>query len=175
MAQHEKVVEYLVGGEKGILLLHGHPGTGKTTYIRYLTSMVGRKKFIFVPSEIAPSIVDPGFMNFLMNEQGAVLVIEDAEQVMRQREKGSGGAVSVLLNLCDGLLSDVLGIQTICTFNCSVEEIDEALLRKGRLIANMKFGPLPAEKATTLATIIGKPKTYLQPTNVAEIYNPENI
>jgi hypothetical protein len=172
-SQHERAVQKLREGRKGILLLHGSPGTGKTTYIRHLTKEVYEKDFIFISSDLAPQIANPEFTRFLMNNVGCILVIEDAEQVMRKRVSGKNTAVSVLLNLGDGLMSDILGVQFVCTFNCELDEIDPALTRKGRLLGNMEFKPLSPEQATALATKIGKPFTYTTPTTVAEIYNRE--
>ncbi len=172
-SQHERAVQKLREGRKGILLLHGSPGTGKTTYIRHLTKEVYEKDFIFISSDLAPQIASPEFTRFLMNNVGCILVIEDAEQVMRKRVSGKNTAVSVLLNLGDGLMSDILGVQFVCTFNCELDEIDPALTRKGRLLGNMEFKALSPEQATALATKIGKPFTYTTPTTVAEIYNRE--
>jgi ATP-dependent 26S proteasome regulatory subunit len=44
-----------------------------------------------------------------------------------------------ILNNSDGLLSDELCIKFICTFNAPLKDIDEALLRKGRLAAGMSL------------------------------------
>jgi hypothetical protein len=170
LAQHKDVVEVLKGDGKGILLLHGPPGTGKTTYLRYLTGLAD-KEFIFISNDISKHLIEPNFIQFLLQNQDCILVIEDAEEIMRKREKGKNTAVSALLNIGDGLLSDILGIQIICTFNCDIQEIDEALLRKGRLIANMNFLPLAAEKATQLATVIGRPKKFETAVPVTEVYN----
>ena len=41
--------------DKGIVLLHGLPGTGKTTYLRYLVGMI-RKKVLFLSPGIAGNL-----------------------------------------------------------------------------------------------------------------------
>ena len=50
----------------------------------------------------------------------------------------------------DGLMSDDLGIKFVCTFNEDVKNIDEALMRKGRLACMYEFKPLSAEKVAVL-------------------------
>ena len=72
--------------EKGLVLLHGKPGTGNTSYIRYLITAV-KKMVIFLPPNLANSITDPSFMAFMLDNPNTVLVIEDAENVIIDREK----------------------------------------------------------------------------------------
>jgi ATP-dependent 26S proteasome regulatory subunit len=78
--------------------------------------------------------------------------------------------VNQLLNLSDGLLKS-LGIKFICTFNAPPEEIDEALLRKGRLFSKYEFKKLDAKKSSALLTkIYGKEITTSVPMSLADIY-----
>ena len=57
----------------------------------------------------------------------------------------NAGLVNIL-NISDGLLSDELCIKFICTFNAPLKDIDEALLRKGRLAARYEFKDLTTDK-----------------------------
>jgi len=136
---------------KGLVLLHGKPGTGKTTYIRYLINRLNKNK-IFIPPNLTEMLSDPGFIPFLMDNPDCVLFVEDAENVLRSREDGQNNqAVSNILNITDGLLSDCLNIQIVATFNTHLKNIDEALLRKGRLIAQYEFTSLKPDRAEMLA------------------------
>ena len=59
---------------------------------------------------------------------------ENAENVLQHApEERRSSATTNLLNLCDGLLADVLNVTVIATFNCNHSAIDPALLRPGRL------------------------------------------
>jgi hypothetical protein len=158
--------------DKGIVLLHGLPGTGKTTYLRYLIGKL-KKRVLFVSPNVAQRITDPEFMQLLLNNQDSVLVIEDAENVVMDRNESGGSGVSNLLNLSDGLLSDCLNIQIVCSFNTPLQNIDSALLRKGRLIAKYEFDKLSVEKAQQLSDHIGKGTMITQPMSVSEVYNQE--
>lgn len=157
--------------DKGIVLLHGLPGTGKTTYLRYLIGKLN-KKVLFVSPGVAGNLMNPEFMDILLDNPNSVLIIEDAENVIMDRRYSSQSSVSNLLNISDGLLSDCLNVQIICTFNSELETVDSALLRKGRLIAKYEFGKLSVEKARALSEHLGIEQEINQPMTVAEVSNP---
>lgn len=137
--------------ESGLLILHGDKGTGKSTYIRHLISSNPEKKFVYIPANLVGILSQPNFSTFLMTLQNHIIILEDCEEAIKDRKtNGTPAAVSLLLNLTDGLLSDGLGLKFICTFNDDVKNIDAALLRKGRLISKYEFKALCVEKANEL-------------------------
>jgi ATP-dependent 26S proteasome regulatory subunit len=154
------------------VLLYGKPGTGKTSYIRYLSTQVS-KRMIFLSPEVSQYISSPEFITFLSSYTNSILIIEDAENVIKTRKAGGSSAISNLLNLTDGLLADCLNIQIICTFNTDVSQIDSALLRKGRLIAMYEFKELNKKKAKELALSLNKPVIIENDITLAELYNTE--
>ena len=156
--------------DKGIVLLHGLPGTGKTTYLRYLVGKI-KKRVMFLSPSVAGNLVNPDFIDLLIDNPNSVLVIEDAENIIMDRKFNSGSAVSNLLNISDGLLADFLNVQIICTFNSSVALIDSALMRKGRLIAKYEFGKLGIAKSRQLSDHFGFDTNITQPMTIAEIAN----
>lgn len=158
--------------DKGIVLLHGLPGTGKTTYLRYLVGCI-KKKILFVSPGAAANIMDPEFIELLIDHPNAILVIEDAENILMDRKISQNASVSNLLNISDGLLADFLNVQLVCTFNNSLTLIDSALLRKGRLIAKYEFGKLSVEKSQRLSQKLGYQSVIKSPMTIAEISNQE--
>jgi ATP-dependent 26S proteasome regulatory subunit len=98
-------------------------------------------------------------------------VIEDAENVIMDRKISSNASVSNLLNISDGLLADFLNVQIICTFNSSLTLIDNALMRKGRLIAKYEFGKLGINKAQRLSDHLGFEAVINEPMTLAAITN----
>lgn len=156
--------------DKGIVLLHGLPGTGKTTYLRYLIGKI-KKKILFLSPSAAGQIMDPGFIELLIQNPDCVLVIEDAENIIMDRKISNNASVSNLLNISDGLLADFLNVQIICTFNNSLTLVDSALLRKGRLIAKYEFGKLGINKSQKLSQHFGYDNLINQPMTIAEIAN----
>ena len=159
--------------DKGIVLLHGLPGTGKTTYLRHLIGGM-KKKVMFVSPSVAGNLMNPEFMDLLIDNPNAILVIEDAENIIMDRRFSSHSSVSNLLNISDGLLSDCLNVQIICTFNSELNLVDSALLRKGRLIARYEFGKLHVGKAKALSQHLGLQQEIKKPMTLAEITNPDD-
>lgn len=157
--------------DKGIVLLHGLPGTGKTTYLRYLVGKI-KKRVLFLSPSVAGNLMNPDFIELLIDNPNTVLIIEDAENIIMDRKHNSSSSVSNLLNISDGLLADFLNVQLICTFNNSLTMVDNALMRKGRLIAKYEFGKLGMEKAKRLSTHFGFDKMIDKPMTIAEIANP---
>lgn len=172
MILHKEIVKNInKKNESGLYLFHGTPGTGKSTYIRYLIGCM-TKRVIFLSPRIAGNLSSPNFMKILLENPNSVLVIEDAEDLLASREAENNPYISLLLNLTDGLLGESLGIQVICTFNTHISRIDKALLRKGRLTAEYKFNALTESKSKNLLEKNGI-KNYLVsgPMTLADIYN----
>ena len=165
------VEDALPADKAGLILFHGSPGTGKTSYIKNLITKFDNLSFIFLQNEFVNELLNPDFISFLLKNRNAVLLIEDAEKVLTTREySNENSVVSTILQLTDGLFSDYLNIKIICTFNTSIEKIDKALLRKGRMIAYYEFKPLVAEKASELLKSMELEPTEDEMT-LADIFN----
>ena len=162
--------------KNGIILLHGNYGSGKTYYIRYLINTI-KRKFIYLPLNMVDYISAPEFIPFISKFKDCVLVLEDCEKLLTHRDDGNfnANALSNLLNLGDGLLSDAFSINIICSFNSSLKKIDDALLRKGRLIARYEFKELEIPKAQALADKLEKNIIVEKPMTLTDIYNAESM
>ena len=155
----------------GLFLFHGLPGTGKSTYIKFLIHHLN-KKVIFMSPKLAGNLDAPELMSFLIRNSDSVIVIEDAEELITARDGGRNSSISTLLNLTDGLLGECLSIQVIATFNTQIANIDKALLRKGRLQTLYHFSELSIAKSNALLQEIGVTNYYTNKAmTLAEIYN----
>lgn len=168
------LVENLESDKSGIILLHGEPGTGKTTYLKKLIMDVD-KKFIYINPNLVPNLLSPDFIDFIAQNNNSILIIEEAEKIIKDRNNFDSNQVSVsnLLNISDGLLSDALQMKIICTFNADIKDIDKALLRKGRIMSKYEFKALDKEKSQALINEIYPEENIVvdKPMTIAEIYN----
>jgi hypothetical protein len=160
--------------DKGIIILYGDHGTGKTTYIKSLTKQIPEKDILFIPTSMAEMLSEPSIIPFLMDHRNSILIIEDAEKVIGNRKGNvSSAGVSNILNLTDGILGDCLNIQVIATCNIPKEQIDPALLRKGRLICEHRFDKLSVDETNALLEHLNKGVKSNEGLSLADIYNIE--
>ncbi|MBK8873656.1 MAG: hypothetical protein IPN13_06930 [Bacteroidetes bacterium] len=132
-----------------------------------------KKDVIFLPPNMASAITNPSLISILIDNPNSVFVIEDAENIVVDREKDGSSPVSALLNISDGLLADCLNVQIICSFNTDISKIDSALMRKGRLIAKYEFKELEIEKAQQLSNKLGFDTNINSPMTLTSIYNQD--
>ena len=126
---------------------------------------------MFLSPAAATNLMDPDFIELLIDNPNCVLVIEDAENIIMDRKINNNTSVSNLLNISDGLLADFLNVQLICTFNNSLTLVDSALMRKGRLIARYEFGKLGIAKSQRLSKHFGFDNIITEPMTIAAIAN----
>lgn len=171
---NENIIKTLDEKETGITLLHGKPGTGKTSYLRWLIRNKSNKNFVYMPPFITSKLGSPDFISFLVKNASRkmVYIVEDAETILKTREAGGNEAAANLLNASSGLLGDVIKAHFICTFNCDEDQIDKALLRPGRLVDRYEFEALTKIKTKKLWNKIhGEIEQPKDRMTLAEIFN----
>lgn len=179
---HNKLSELLKSDNKGLIIFHGQPGTGKTHYIRTLLKDVTRmnKNVLYVPSNFIDSFLDPNFITFLSDwilEQNnpTIILLEDAESLVESRDSGVRSlGISNLLNITDGILNDILGTQIILTFNTKLDYIDGALLRPERLLARKEFTNLSIDQSQKLIDHLKIDHEAKDEMSLADIYSLKN-
>jgi len=147
-----------------LTILEGPPGCGKTFLIRSLVHEIPNAKFVFVPPAMVPNLGDPSLVSGLLslNEHSphdedldsgtgpTVLICEDADSILTQRQADNMPAISSVLNLTSGLLGDVIDIRVIATTNAPKTQIEPALLRSGRLAQYIQVTPVDRTHATEI-------------------------
>ncbi|MBI3832262.1 MAG: 26S protease regulatory subunit [Planctomycetes bacterium] len=155
--QRRALAELGLSAKKG-LLFFGPPGTGKTLTLHYLIQALQGHTFLLVTAEQQGAIAEYMLLARLL--QPAVVVIEDADLIARNREDMASACVesllSTLLNEMDGLRPDA-EIFFILTTN-RPQALEPALVsRPGRIDQAIEF-PMPDEpcRARLLRLYAGK-------------------
>lgn len=168
----EIIQKTLSSPKEGLVILEGLPGTGKTSYIRYLTSKI-QKSFIFIPSNMVENLSSPHFMNLLLDHTDSIFVLEDSESAVLKRDAGNASLVSTLLNLSDGILGNLFSSKFIITYNQNSSDVDPAILRGGRLKFRYEFKKLNKTKAQKKLDSLGIQQVAKEDMSLADIYNLE--
>jgi len=172
---YDKIIQKLKTNNKGLYMFHGEPGTGKSSFIKYLTSVID-KEFIFIPTSfIEKFISDPDIFSILVKKKKCVIILEDAEKILVSRERQDNEYISTILNLSDGILSDMIQASVVITYNCDDTKIDKALKRKGRTMIDYKFDKLSIDDSKKLAKTLkftdSQINSIKEPMSLSEIYN----
>lgn len=170
---HQNILKKLKTKDgSGLILLYGEPGTGKSTYIRHLIHCLKDRNIIFLSSVMVNGYKVHELTALLLDNPSSILIIEEAEDLLVEREDNYNSGIAMLLNITDGLLGKSLNVKVICTFNTHISKIDKALLRKGRLIAAYDFKPLSIEKSKALLAEKGiTDYKVTEPMTLAELFN----
>lgn len=171
----EKLVKSIKKSKKGLSILYGERGTGKTSIINYLSTKLDRI-VIFIPTNlIEQTINNSDFRKFLKKHYRPIIVIDDCEMLFNEVFAKSNIFVNNLLQMVDGFLSDTMEVNIVSIFNVDNEdEIDHSLLDCNNLLDVIKFDLLSEEESNELSKHLGSSKKYKTKTRLVDIVRKRN-
>lgn len=178
----EQFTDRTTGRSGGLTIFEGPPGTGKTSLVSVLMQRLEKSHVFYVlPASqdyaLSSAEVVPFWQaqNKRHPDRIKVIVIEDAERLLWPRQADNREAVSSVLNIADGLMGRMLRLHMLCSVNARICELDQAVMRPGRLMNQRAFHRLPLRTAQRIADIKGAAFTPRQESEdfaLAEILNP---
>ncbi|KAL3678120.1 hypothetical protein R1sor_021076 [Riccia sorocarpa] len=162
------------------ILLHGPPGTGKSSLARAAACEAGVKMFAVNGPEIVSEFYGESesalrtIFTAATKESPSVVFIDELDSIVPERKEGSEELgqrmVAALLTLMDGGAENNLkGVLVIAATN-RIDSIDPALRRPGRFDLEIEIGvPTPSDRLGILQVLLRDLRHSLMPSDVSEI------
>jgi hypothetical protein len=165
-----RLVKRLKDNNRGLGIMWGERGTGKTSAISYISSKLDRT-FIYIPNNmIEHTIGNPELGNFLKRFNHPVLLVDDCEMIFSDMFSRSNIITSSLLQLVDGVLSDVNNISILMIFNTdNIDDIDYSLLDCNNIIDDVEFEFLNKDESNKLSSYLCNKEVYKNKNKVIDI------
>jgi len=156
---------------KGLTIIWGQRGCGKTTLLKYLSHKIPTKNFYFIPSTLFDLTINtPDFRNFIKKRKDSVFILDDCEVYFSDSYNKSNIFSTNLIQLVDGLDSDELAINIIVCLNCEKEsDIDISLFETSSLIDSIEIDYLEKDKILELNKHLGKKTKIKQPSKLSDV------
>jgi hypothetical protein len=171
-----KLTKTLKKSNKGLTVLYGERGMGKTSIINYICDKLDRM-VIYIPNNMLElTLNSPEFRTFLKKYPKPIVVLDDCEMIFNELFSKSNIYVNNILQMVDGLLADSIELSIITIFNVDDEsEIDHVLLECNSLIDVIEFEFLNQEESNDLAKHLNSKKKYKNKNKLVDIIKNNNI
>jgi AAA+ ATPase superfamily predicted ATPase len=171
-----KISKSLKKTNKGLTIIHGERGVGKTTLVNYIVSNID-KIVIFIPCTMIESTINnPDFRNFIKRYKNSVIVLDDSELYFGELYSKSNIFTNNLLQLVDGFQSDDLDLNIITVLNVDdIDDVDHILFDSNNLIDIVEIGKLKKEKAQELNKFLGSKVKIKNDVKLVDVLKKRNF
>lgn len=165
----KKVTKLINSQQKGLTIICGERGCGKTNLLSYISTKLD-KNAIFIPCNlIENSINNPEFKKLLSENKDSVLILDDVELYFSEMYSKSTFFTNNLLQLIEGIHSDLFNINIIVSLNCEIIDIDKKLTESNTLLDLIEVSKISVDKAKELCEFLDKKLEIVQDVRIIDI------
>ncbi len=163
-------LQRFLSSDASVLMMHGMPGTGKTTLLRHLIVDHQLQADIVYDEQLMDK--DDIFQSFIFGKS-SLLIIEDADNILIARETNNS-MMARFLNVSDGLIK-LPNKKLIFTTNLTdFGRVDPALIRQGRCFDVLHTRALEYEEAVDACRVSNLPIPLEQKSyTLAELFSQQ--
>lgn len=169
-----KLIKSINRNNKGLSIIYGSKGTGKTSAIKNIYNDLNKVSF-FIPNNIIEhTILNPDFINFLKNYNNSVIIIDDFE-LLSDNYTRYNPIINNILQIVDSLISEVVNINILLIFNDENKSIiDDDLLNCNNLLEVLKFDHLDIDESNELSEHLGNKGKFKNKNKLLDIIKKKN-
>ncbi len=166
----EAYYKRFLDSDENVLLLLGDPGTGKTSFLRWMLHTQRISTMVTYDDSILKE--DEIFVNFLFGVND-LFIVEDADLMLSSRERDQNHIMSKFLNVSDGMIKFPNRKLVFTTNLTDLSRIDPALMRSGRCFDTLHFRKLTVAEGEAAAKVAGV-EAPSKPVTLAELFCGQN-
>lgn len=166
----KKLIKKINKSEKGLSVIYGNRGTGKTTLVSSIIQELD-KLCIFIPSNMIDAALNTNdFKNLMKRYKNSVIVFDDCEMFFTSSQFKANIFTNNLIQFVDGISSSLYNIQIITILNVEdIDEIDENLLDCNNLIGEIEVDNLTPKKVDELCKQLDHKNKFSSSTRLVDV------
>ncbi len=172
MKKSKRLTKSIKNAKKGLSIIYGERGSGKTTLITHIASNID-KLCIFVPANMIDVTINSNeFKNIIKRYRNSILVIDDCEIFFSHAYTKSNIFTNNLLQMVDGVSSDMDSLHIVTILNTPDEhEIDPTLLECNNLIDVIEVDRLEKSTVDEICKYLGQKNKFHNPRIIEVLKN----
>jgi len=155
-----------------VMVLHGPPGTGKTSFIKDMICELGLNAIISYDMGVLSS--DANFVGYLEDNMFDVLIIEDADDLLTSDRSENNKLIAKILNISDGIIKLRKKKLIFSTNLDNINKIDSAVVRPGRCFDIVNFRKLTGPESEAVGKVLGIEVDNREAHTLAELFYAKN-
>ena len=164
-----KIKDLLYSDKRENIVLYGNSGTGKTHYIKSLITKYQDLDFYLLNVTTLYYLLDPGFINFLINNRNAVYIIEDCETEIIDSKNS---ILKNFVNLFKGIVESNYKSKFIFIFNSLRIPVNPEF--NSIIDLSYKFDTLDVDRCNLVLKSLGKTSEVSKSTLLGDLFKLED-